>query len=133
MQIIMCPVYAIYVLAKELPIYTGINSWSAQQMLSQTLKILSGHFTFLDESGTILTGEDAVLRVAATRCWPNFVPPSIIGVVGKKCATSAKVTHETSDADPSIVFLTISKSQLISTSTPPESSSSHSDSATKTS
>jgi hypothetical protein len=72
MQIITCPVYAIYMLAKELFIYTDISSRSAQEILSQTPFCLNkmdscfteeygvtGHFMFLSDSDTILMGKDA--------------------------------------------------------------------------
>lgn len=91
---------------------------------------VTGHFTFLGESGTVLTGRDAALLAALTRGRPNFVPAAISATVGKKCTVIAEVDQETYDADPGVVFLTVSKAQLINDPAPAQASSTRSNLAT---
>jgi hypothetical protein len=78
---------------------------------------VTGHLTFLGESSEALAGKEADLA-PLTKCRPNYVPAAISATVGKKCTIIAKVDQETYDADPRIVFLTVSKAQLITNTVP---------------
>jgi hypothetical protein len=79
---------------------------------------VTGHLTFLGESSEALAGKEADLLAPLTKCRPYYVPAAISATVGKKCTIIAKVDQETYDADPRIVFLTVSKAQLITNTVP---------------
>jgi hypothetical protein len=84
-----------------------------------------GHFTFFGDSGTTLIGRDALLLIATTKGRSNFVPPAITGIAGKKCTIIAGISEKTFDVDPRILFLTVSKCELIKDSASEKKSSSY--------
>jgi hypothetical protein len=77
---------------------------------------VAGHLIFLGESSETLRGKEVDLRAPPTIGQPNYVPAAITTTVGKNCTVIAEVDRETYNADPGIVFLTISKAQLITDS-----------------
>jgi hypothetical protein len=73
-----------------------------------------------------------VLLAASTKGCPNFIPPVVTGVVGKKCTVITEISGKTYDADPRILFFTVSKCELIKDYALEETSSSYSNLAVHT-
>jgi hypothetical protein len=55
-----------------------------------------------------LMGRDVTLLAITTRGRPNSATCAIVGIVRNKSAVIAEVAQETYDADPRILFLTVS-------------------------
>jgi hypothetical protein len=81
--------------------------------------------TFLGQSGEDLIGREADLLAPLTKGRHNYVPADITAMVGKQCTVIAKVDQETYATDRGIVFLTVSKAQLITDSVTALGSSTH--------
>jgi hypothetical protein len=79
----------------------------------------------LGESGEALIGREADLLAPLTKGRHNYVPAAITAMVGKQCTVIAKVDQETYATDRGIVFLTVSKAQLITDSVTALGSSTH--------
>ncbi|KAK1595648.1 hypothetical protein QYE76_017282 [Lolium multiflorum] len=90
---------------------------------------ITGRLTFFGNCADALTGKEADLLAPLTKGRPNYVPPAIIAAVGKKCTITAEVDQETYDANSGIVFLTVSKAQLLTDSVQVVEPSTHTTSA----
>lgn len=77
---------------------------------------VTGRFTFFGNCAEALTGKEVDLLAPLTKGRPNYVPPAIIAAVGKKCTITWEVDQETYDVNPGVVFLTVSKAQLLTDS-----------------
>lgn len=85
-----------------------------------------GRFIFFGENGTALTGKDVILLAAQTKGRPDYIPPIVSNIVGKKSAVTAEVKQDTLDADDGLIIFSVSRTELISSSVENISSSSQS-------
>lgn len=89
-------------------------------------KRVIGRFIFFGENGAVLAGKDVILLAAQTKGRPDYVPPTISNIVGKKCAVTAEVKQDTLDADDGLIIFSVSRAELIGSSAGDISSSSQS-------
>jgi hypothetical protein len=85
-----------------------------------------GCFTFFGDEGKTLTGYDEKLVIGTAEGRPNYLPPAVANVVGRKFLVTARVTQEIY-AQQNIPFR-VSAAELIGTPAPLPPAASNTDS-----
>jgi hypothetical protein len=90
-----------------------------------------GHFLFIGDTGTTLIGMEAELLAATTKGRPNFVPPALTAISGKRCVIVADVTDQIYDADPAVLYFKVAKCEMLKDTATNKGSSSSSNLASQ--